>query len=77
MRPEEPSPGERIAAFGVALQEELIHPLRRYLKGFRVGLLAGLVAAVLLTPWPGRLVRQRLLGLRARICRRRSGAGCA
>ncbi len=57
------SPGERIAAFGGALEEEVLRPARRYLRGFRVGLIVGVAAGVLLAPRPGEQTRARLLRL--------------
>lgn len=66
------TPGERIAAFGDALQEEVVRPLGRYLKGFRAGLVLGLVAGLLLAPWPGTVVRRRLARGAAAVRRRRA-----
>lgn len=55
----ERTPGERIGAFRVAINEELLRPVRRYLRGFRRGLLVGLVLGVLFAPWPGSAIRGR------------------
>jgi hypothetical protein len=48
--------GELIEAFG----EEVIQPTVRYGRGLRHGLLIGAAIAVLYTPWPGAVVRQKL-----------------
>ena len=65
------TPGERIAAFWQAVDEELLTPGRRYLKGFRAGLILGLALGLLLTPWNGESVRSRVMAVRSRVCRRR------
>jgi hypothetical protein len=67
----EATPEERIAAFWRAVDEELLTPARRYLKGFRVGLVLGLVVAILLTPWRGESVRGRFAAIRGGVCRAR------
>ena len=66
-----PTPGERVAAFWTAVDEELLRPARRYLRGFRAGLVLGLALGLLVTPWPGAAVRARMAALRRRACRRR------
>jgi hypothetical protein len=48
--------GELIETFG----EEVIQPTVRYGRGLRHGLLIGAAIAILYTPWPGAVVRQRL-----------------
>jgi ABC-type nitrate/sulfonate/bicarbonate transport system permease component len=65
----EPTPEQRIAAFWRAVDEELLAPARRYLQGFRVGLVLGLAVAILVTPWRGESVRGRLAAIRGRVCR--------
>ncbi|MDA8394647.1 MAG: hypothetical protein M0T72_05290 [Candidatus Dormibacteraeota bacterium] len=67
----EATPQERISAFYRAVEEELLTPARRYLKGFRQGLVLGLALALLLTPWKGGSVRGRMAAIRGRVCRRR------
>lgn len=57
---DERTPGERIGAFFVAIDEEILRPLRRYQKGFRRGLLVGCLVGLLLTPTAGSQVRLRL-----------------
>ena len=66
-----PTPEQRIAAFWGAVEEELVTPARRYLKGFRVGLVLGLAVAILVTPWTGESVRGRLVAIRGGVCRAR------
>ena len=48
--------GELIEAFG----EEVIQPTVKYGRGLRHGLLIGAAIAILYTPWPGAVVRQKL-----------------
>lgn len=67
------TPEQRIAAFLEAVDEELLTPARRYLQGFRVGLVLGLAAALLLTPWRGEAVRRLLAAIRARVRYSRGG----
>jgi hypothetical protein len=42
--------------------EEIVHPTVRYGRGLRHGLLIGATIAVLYTPWPGAVVREKLKG---------------
>jgi len=69
----QPSPQERIGAFLVAVDEELIRPMRRYLRGFRRGLVIGVALGILFAPLAGAEVRARLrrgpLGLCGRLRR--------
>ncbi len=67
----EATPEERISAFCRAVDEELLSPARRYLRGFRAGLVLGVALALLLTPWKGETVRGGAAAVRARVCRRR------
>jgi hypothetical protein len=69
----EATPEQRIAAFWRAVDEELLTPARRYLKGFRVGLVLGLALALLLTPWRGESVRLRFAAIVSRVRRARGG----
>ncbi len=55
------TPGERIQAFQVAVEEELIRPARRYLRGFRRGLLLGCLVGLLFAPVAGSESRRRLM----------------
>jgi gas vesicle protein len=50
------------AAGGVieTIGEELIEPVTRYGRGLRHGLVIGAAIAILVTPWPGRVVREKL-----------------
>jgi hypothetical protein len=51
--------GELIETFG----EEVIQPTVKYGRGLRHGLLIGAAIAILYTPWPGAVVRQKLKSL--------------
>ncbi|MHB8508162.1 MAG: hypothetical protein ACYDGR_05855 [Candidatus Dormibacteria bacterium] len=55
--------GDAIENAGDALEEEVFKPSMRYGKGLRHGLLIGAAAALLLTPWPGKVLREKLMGL--------------
>ncbi len=50
--------GDLIETFG----EEIIQPTVRYGRGLRHGLLIGAGIAILYTPWPGAVVREKLKG---------------
>jgi hypothetical protein len=59
--------GEAASALGEAagkaielIGEELVQPVTRYGRGLRHGLVVGAVIAVLVTPWPGRVLREKL-----------------
>jgi hypothetical protein len=67
---QEASPQERIGAFFTAVDEEVLRPLRRYVRGFRRGVVVGIVLGLLLTPISGREVRARVLRLAPFCCRR-------
>ena len=64
------SPEERIGAFLTAVDEEIVRPVRRYLRGFRRGILVGLMLALLLTPVAGGELRGRILRTIPIRCRR-------
>ncbi len=64
------SPEERIGAFLTAVDEEIVRPVRRYLRGFRRGILVGIVLALLLTPVAGGELRGRILRTIPIRCRR-------
>lgn len=70
------TPRERIQAFQDALDEELIRPGRRYLRGFRRGLMLGCLLGILFAPTAGSESRRRLrplVNFGGRL-RRRSGS---
>ena len=50
--------GDLIETFG----EEIVQPTVRYGRGLRHGLLIGAAIAILYTPWPGAVVREKLKG---------------
>ncbi len=59
--------GEAASAIGEAagsvietIGEELVEPATRYGRGLRHGLVVGAVIAILVTPWPGSVVREKL-----------------
>lgn len=56
------SAGEAVGDLIEAIGEEIIQPTVRYGKGLRHGLLIGAGIAILYTPWPGAVVRQKLKG---------------
>ncbi|HVD03448.1 MAG TPA: hypothetical protein VNF75_04860 [Candidatus Dormibacteraeota bacterium] len=66
---DERTPAERIGAFFLAVDEEILRPLRRYQRGFRRGLVVGCVLGLLFTPAAGGRVRARVRG--ALRCHRR------
>lgn len=55
--------GEAIGEFGETLHKEVFKPTVRYGRGLRHGLLIGAAIAILYTPWPGNIVRQKLADL--------------
>src|ERR1700694_667263 len=52
--------GEAVGDLIETLGEEVIQPTVKYGRGLRHGLLIGAAIAVLYTPWPGTVVRQKL-----------------
>jgi hypothetical protein len=54
------SAGEAMGELIEALGEEVIQPTVKYGRGLRHGLLIGATIAILYTPWPGAIVRQKL-----------------
>ena len=59
--------GEAASAIGEAagsvietIGEELVEPATRYGRGLRHGLVVGAIIAILVTPWPGSVVREKL-----------------
>ncbi|MGH7640005.1 MAG: hypothetical protein ACREOL_03705 [Candidatus Dormibacteria bacterium] len=61
MTASERTPQERFRAFAVALDEEVVRPARRYLRGLRRGVVLGVILGVLCAPLAGRESRERLL----------------
>ena len=54
------SAGEAVTELIETIGEEIIQPTVRYGRGLRHGLLIGAGIAILYTPWPGALVREKL-----------------
>jgi hypothetical protein len=54
------SAGEAVSDLIETFGEEVIQPTVKYGRGLRHGLLIGAAIAVLYTPWPGAVVRQKL-----------------
>jgi gas vesicle protein len=54
------SAGEAASGVIETIGEELIQPVTRYGRGLRHGLVVGAAIAIVLTPWPGRVVREKL-----------------
>jgi hypothetical protein len=52
--------GEAVGEMIETIGEEIIQPTVRYGKGLRHGLLLGAGIAILFTPWPGAVVREKL-----------------
>ncbi len=61
MAVDERTPQERIRAFTDAVDDEILRPARRYVRGVRRGVLLGVVLGILFAPRPGRVSRERLL----------------
>lgn len=57
------TPQERIRAFTEAVDDELLRPARRYVRGVRRGLVLGMILGLLFAPRPGRETQERLLRL--------------
>jgi hypothetical protein len=75
MEVDERTPQERIRAFTNAVDEEIVVPARRYLHGFRRGVVPGLVLGVLFAPRPGRESREWVLRAWRSVSRHLPGAG--
>lgn len=56
------SAGEAVSDVIETFGEEIVQPTVRYGRGLRHGLLIGAVIAILYTPWPGAVVREKLKG---------------
>jgi hypothetical protein len=52
--------GETAGDVYEAITEDFVKPTVRYGRGIRHGLVIGAAAAILLTPWPGAVVRQKI-----------------
>ena len=62
MAVDERTPQERIRAFTAAVDEEILTPTRRYVRGVRRGIVLGVILGILYAPRPGQESRQRLMG---------------
>lgn len=60
MATDERTPQERIRAFTDAVDEEILRPTRRYVRGVRLGLMLGVALGILFAPRPGRQTRERV-----------------
>jgi hypothetical protein len=60
MAEDERTPQERIRAFTEAVDEEILRPTRRYVRGVRRGVMLGVALGLLFAPRPGRESRERL-----------------
>jgi hypothetical protein len=58
---DERTPQERIRAFTDAVDDEILRPARRYVRGVRRGLLLGVALGILFAPRPGSQTRERTL----------------
>jgi hypothetical protein len=56
------SAGEAVSDVIETIGEEIVQPTVRYGRGLRHGLLIGAGIAILYTPWPGAVVREKLKG---------------
>ena len=54
--------GEAVSDVIETIGEEIVQPTVRYGRGLRHGLLIGAGIAILYTPWPGAVVREKLKG---------------
>jgi hypothetical protein len=61
MATDERTPQERIRAFTDAVDEEILRPTRRYVRGVRRGLMLGMALGILFAPRPGSQTRERVL----------------
>jgi hypothetical protein len=61
MAVDERTPQERIRAFTDAVDEEILIPTRRYVRGVRRGIVLGVILGILYAPRPGQESRARLL----------------
>ncbi|MGA8207399.1 MAG: YtxH domain-containing protein [Candidatus Dormiibacterota bacterium] len=61
MTSDERTPQERIRAFTDAVDEEILRPTRRYVRGVRRGLMLGVALGILFAPRPGSETREKVL----------------
>jgi hypothetical protein len=61
MATDERTPQERIRAFTDAVDEEILRPTRRYVRGVRRGLMLGVALGILFAPRPGSQTREKVL----------------
>lgn len=61
MATDERTPQERIRAFTDAVDEEILRPTRRYVRGVRRGLMLGVALGILFAPRPGSETREKVL----------------
>jgi hypothetical protein len=61
MADDDRTPQERIRAFTDAVDEEIVIPTRRYVRGLRRGILLGIAVGLLYAPRPGRESRGQVL----------------
>ncbi|MGH7643062.1 MAG: hypothetical protein ACRENX_08645 [Candidatus Dormibacteria bacterium] len=61
MSDDERTPQERIRAFTDAVEEEIVTPTRRYLRGLRRGIAMGVILGILYAPRPGGESRAQIL----------------
>jgi hypothetical protein len=72
MPTDERTPQERIRAFTDAVDEEILRPTRRYVRGVRRGLMLGVALGILFAPRPGSEEREKVLRAWRMVSRHRS-----
>ncbi len=75
MAADERTPQERIQAFTDAVDEEILIPTRRYIRGVRRGILLGVILGILYAPRSGTESRARLVRAWRTVARHRPGHG--
>ncbi|MFZ0167937.1 MAG: YtxH domain-containing protein [Candidatus Dormiibacterota bacterium] len=73
MATDERTPQERIRAFTDAVEEEIVRPTRRYVRGVRRGLMLGVALGILFAPRPGIETREKVVRAWRMVSRRRPG----
>jgi hypothetical protein len=61
MTSDERTPQERIRAFTDAVDEEILRPTRRYVRGVRRGLMLGMALGILFAPRPGSETQEKVM----------------